>query len=73
MLEGTAHPDRNDQFEYLNDRVDAFQGGAPVISVDTKKKELVGDVYAVNPATGALTPLPGVSGLPAAIDGIAVR
>jgi len=43
MLEGTAHPDRNDQFEYLNDRVDAFQGGAPVISVDTKKKELVGD------------------------------
>ena len=44
MLEGTAHPDRNDQFEYLNDRVDAFQArGAPVISVDTKKKELVGD------------------------------
>ena len=43
MLGGTAHPDRNDQFEYLNDRVDAFQGGAPVISVDTKKKELVGD------------------------------
>jgi len=43
-LEGTAHPDRNDQFEYLNDRVDAFQArGAPVISVDTKKKELVGD------------------------------
>ena len=42
-LEGTAHPDRNDQFEFINDRVDAFHGqGAPVISVDTKKKELVG-------------------------------
>ena len=42
-LEGTAHPDRNAQFEFINDRVDAFHGcGAPVISVDTKKKELVG-------------------------------
>ena len=42
-IEGTAHPDRNAQFEYLNDRVDAFHGrGAPVISVDTKKKELIG-------------------------------
>jgi hypothetical protein len=42
--EGTAHPDGNDQFEYLNDQVDAFHArGAPVISVDTKKKELVGD------------------------------
>ena len=42
-LEGTAHPDRNEQFEFINDRVDAFHGrGAPVISVDTKKKELVG-------------------------------
>jgi hypothetical protein len=42
-LEGTAHPDRNGQFEYINDQVDTFQGrGAPVISVDTKKKELVG-------------------------------
>lgn len=43
-LEGASHPDRNDQFEILNARVDAFQArGAPVISVDTKKKELVGD------------------------------
>ena len=43
-LEGTAHPDRNAQFEFINSRVDAFHGrGAPVISVDTKKKELVGD------------------------------
>lgn len=42
-LEGTSHPDRNAQFEFINDRVDACHGrGAPVISVDTKKKELVG-------------------------------
>jgi hypothetical protein len=42
-IEGTSHPDRNAQFEYLNDRVDTFHArGAPVISVDTKKKELVG-------------------------------
>lgn len=42
--EGKAHPDRNAQFEYLNGRVRAFQRhGQPVISVDTKKKELVGD------------------------------
>jgi hypothetical protein len=42
-LEGSSHPDRNEQFECINDRVDAFHGrGAPVISVDTKKKELVG-------------------------------
>jgi hypothetical protein len=42
--EGTSHPDRNEQFETINARVDEFQArGAPVISVDTKKKELVGD------------------------------
>ena len=42
-IEGTDHPDRDAQFEFINDRVDRFQGrGAPVISVDTKKKELVG-------------------------------
>jgi Rhodopirellula transposase DDE domain len=42
-LEGSWHPDRNEQFEFINDRVDVFHGrGAPVISVDTKKKELVG-------------------------------
>jgi Rhodopirellula transposase DDE domain len=42
--EGKAHPDRNAQFEYLNGRVRVFQRqGQPVISVDTKKKELVGD------------------------------
>jgi len=43
-LEGSAHPDRNGQFEHINQRVEAAQaGGQPVISVDTKKKELVGD------------------------------
>lgn len=42
--EGAQHPDRNAQFEYVNDRVKEFQRrGAPVISVDAKKKELVGD------------------------------
>lgn len=42
--EGTNHPDRNAQFEYLNRKVQRRLGaGEPVISVDTKKKELVGD------------------------------
>jgi hypothetical protein len=42
--EGTAHPDRNAQFEYINRQTLAFQKrGDPVISVDTKKKELIGD------------------------------
>lgn len=42
--EGSSHPDRNAQFEYINRRVTAFQKrNQPVISVDTKKKELVGE------------------------------
>jgi hypothetical protein len=42
--EGTNHPDRNAQFEHINAEVKTFQAaGEPVISVDTKKKELVGD------------------------------
>ncbi len=42
--EGASHPDRNAQFEYINDSVRRFlQRGQPAISVDTKKKELVGD------------------------------
>ena len=41
--EGRQHPDRDAQFRYLNDRVKAcLDRGEPVISVDTKKKELVG-------------------------------
>ncbi len=43
-LEGTQHPDRNAQFEYINEKVQRWLArGQPVISVDTKKKELVGD------------------------------
>jgi transposase len=42
-IEGRQHPDRDAQFQYINRRVKAFQGqGQPVVSVDTKKKELVG-------------------------------
>lgn len=42
--EGASHPDRNAQFEHINAEVKAFQAaGQPVISVDTKKKEPVGD------------------------------
>src|SRR6185295_731765 len=42
--EGSGHPDRNAQFEHINATVKAFQRrGQPVISVDTKKKELVGE------------------------------
>ncbi len=44
--EGSSHPDRNDQFSYINERVKTFQArGQPVISVDAKKKELVGNYY----------------------------
>jgi hypothetical protein len=43
MLEGTDHPDRNAQFEFINDQTkQRLVAGNPVISVDTKKKELVG-------------------------------
>jgi hypothetical protein len=42
--EGTNHPDRNAQFEHINATVKAaIAAGEPAISVDTKKKELVGD------------------------------
>jgi hypothetical protein len=42
--EGSRHPDRNAQFEHINAKVSAAQAaGQPVISVDTKKKELVGN------------------------------
>ena len=43
-IEGKQHPDRDAQFRYINEQVVAFQAdGDPVISVDTKKKELVGN------------------------------
>jgi len=42
--EGASHPDRHAQFEHLNSKVKRYLGSKdPVISVDTKKKELVGD------------------------------
>jgi len=42
--EGASHPDRNAQFGYINEQVMRFQKqGQPAVSVDTKKKELVGD------------------------------
>ena len=43
-VEGKQHPDRDAQFRYINAQVTAFQdGGSPVISVDAKKKENVGN------------------------------
>jgi len=42
--EGSVHPERNVQFEYINTQVQLFQRrGHPVVSVDAKKKELVGE------------------------------
>lgn len=42
--EGSGHVDRDAQFQYISDQAKAFVAAAePVISVDTKKKELVGD------------------------------
>ena len=42
--EGSTHPDRDEQFRHINSLVQTFQSrGQPAISVDTKKKELVGD------------------------------
>ena len=44
MLEGSSHPDRDAQFAHINATVAAAQAAAqPAISVDTKKKELIGD------------------------------
>jgi hypothetical protein len=46
--EGSQHPDRDQQFEHVNETVKtAFAAGQPVISIDCKKKELVGDYKAV--------------------------
>jgi Rhodopirellula transposase DDE domain len=42
--DGSNHPDRDAQFEFINARAQEFQAaGQPVISVDTKKKELIGE------------------------------
>jgi len=46
--EGVSHPDRDAQFAHINQIVaEAIAAGQPVISVDTKKRELVGDFKAV--------------------------
>src|SRR4051794_36691001 len=46
-LEGTQHPDRDAQFEYINEQVKAHQAdGQPVVSVDAKKKEQLGQLPA---------------------------
>ena len=47
MLEGASHPDRDAQFRYLNEQVAGHHaGGQPVVSVDSKKKETIGDFAA---------------------------
>lgn len=44
VLEGDGHPDRDAQFKYIHaEVVDFMDAGQPVISIDTKKKELIGD------------------------------
>jgi len=46
--EGTQHPDRDAQFHYINQTAkDAIAAGEPIISVDSKKRELVGNFKAV--------------------------
>ena len=43
-LEGGTNPDRNAQFEFINEQsADFLKRGCPVISVDAKKKELIGN------------------------------
>src|SRR5436305_3796746 len=44
VIEGTRHPDRDAQFRYISEQARVHQdSGDPVISVDTKKKELIGE------------------------------
>jgi hypothetical protein len=44
VIEGAQHPDRDAQFGYINDQVRRhLRRGEPVVSVDTKKKELIGN------------------------------
>ncbi len=43
-IEGNNHPDRNEQFMYINNKTESYlASGLPAISVDTKKKELIRD------------------------------
>ena len=42
--EGPTHPNRDEQFQYIDQQVETFRSaGQPIVSVDTKKKELIGD------------------------------
>jgi transposase len=60
--EGSSHPDRNAQFEYINAKATEFlKKGQPAISVDTKKKEQVGD-YKNGAANGGQRAGPNRSG-----------
>jgi hypothetical protein len=60
--DGSNHPDRDAQFEYINTTAREFQAaGQPVISVDTKKKELIGEFK--NPGSDY-----GPQGKPIAVD-----
>ena len=52
-IEGAQHPDRDAQFRYISEQARAHQdAGDPVISVDTKKKELVGEFANGGNSTG---------------------
>ena len=60
--EGSSHPDRNAQFQHINAKVTEFlKRGQPAISVDTEKKEQVGDYKNVGREwrpKGQLEPVP---------------
>jgi len=44
--EGASHPDRDAQFHHIHEHVKAFQQQSqPVVSIDTKKKEFIGDFH----------------------------
>ena len=63
QLEGSQHADRNQQFEYINRKAQRYlKQGEPVISVDTKKKELVGDFKNAGTRMAAAGPTRGGSG-----------
>jgi Rhodopirellula transposase DDE domain len=55
-LEGKQHPDRDAQFRHINDTVSqAIAAGQPAISIDTKKKELVGEFENAGPTSATTT------------------
>src|SRR6516164_10473852 len=73
--EGASHPDRNAQFEHINAKVAAaMAAGEPVISVDTKKKELIGNttIDARRRSQGVVLPS-AILALPRAAAGASVQ